>query len=154
MFKKAALSVVFTMILTFSVFHLQASAASGRVSLNNSPEASDPSGNDISIGGTDGSIVAATIVYVDSTGQCGGNNSCYSGVQNAIDSASSYLLMRLSTGTYDEDLVIDQTHGLTLSGGWDSTFTSQSSSTVIKSLTINGTSGTVELDNVVLQEAD
>lgn len=135
--------------ITFSV-----KTASGRVTLNNSPEASDPSGNDISINGVNGSITAATVVYVDSTGQCGGNGSCYSGVQNAIDSASSYLLMRLSSGTYDEDLVIDQAYGLTLSGGWDSTFTTQSSSTVINSITINGTSGTAELDNVILQDAD
>jgi len=126
-------------------------AASGRTTLGNSPEASDPSGNDISIDGTDGSIRAETIVYVDPAGQCGGNESCYSGIQNAIDSASSYLLMRLSSGTYDEDLVIDQTHGLTLSGGWDSTFTTQSSNTVLNSLTITGTGGTVEIENVVLQ---
>ena len=121
------------------------------MTLGNSAEASDPSGNDVSVNGTNGSIIAATIVYVDSTGQCGGNGSCFSGIQNAIDSATSYFLMRMSEGIYDEDIVIDQTYGLTLSGGWDSTFTTQSSDTVINSLTISDTSGTVEVENLTLQ---
>lgn len=125
--------------------------ASGRVTLGNSAEASDPSGNDVSLNGTNGSIIAAKIVYVDSSGECGGNGSCFSGIQNAIDSATGYFLMRLSEGIYDEDIVIDQTYGLTLSGGWDSTFTSQSSETVINSLTISDTSGTVEAENIALQ---
>jgi len=49
---------------------------------------------------------------------------------------------------------LETSQDLTLSGGWDSTFTAQSSDTVINSLTISGTSGTFEIDNIVLQEVD
>ena len=126
--------------------------ASGRVILGNSPEASDPSGNDVSQDGTDGSAIAATIVYVDSSGQCGVNGSCFSWIQNAIDSATGYFLMRLSEGIYSEDVIADQAYGSTLSGGWDSTFTTQSSNaSIINSLTITGESGTIEVDNIVLE---
>jgi len=91
------------------------------------------------------------ISYVSSDGTCGGSTPCYSTIQEAIDAAETESVIRILQGTYDEDIIIDQTYGLILSGGWDSTFTTQSSNTVINSLTITGTSGTVEIENVVLQ---
>ncbi|MBC8417953.1 MAG: hypothetical protein H8E10_05105 [Desulfobacterales bacterium] len=95
-----------------------------------------------------------TIFYVDPAGSCADNSPCYTTIQAAIDAAESESVIKILQGTFDEDLVIDQSYGLTLSGGWDSTFTTQSSNTGIKSLTITGTGGTVEVDNVVLQETD
>jgi len=92
-------------------------------------------------------------LYVSSDGTCGGNTPCYITIQEAIDAADGSVI-KILQGTYDEDIIIDQPYSLTLSGGWDSTFTTQSSNTVFNSLTINGTSGTVEVDNIVLQETD
>jgi len=102
----------------------------------------------------DDKTFSTTIIYVESTGSCGGNVPCYTAIQEAIDAVSSGAIIRIAEEVYDEGLIIDTDSDLILQGGWDSTFTSQSSSTVIKSLTINGTSGSVELDNVVLQESD
>jgi hypothetical protein len=97
----------------------------------------------------------STDVYVNQNdGTCGGNTPCYSTIQAAIDAAETKSIIRILQGTFDEHVIMDQVYGLTLSGGWDSTFTTQSSNTVINSLTINSTSGTVEVDNVVLQETE
>ena len=95
--------------------------------------------------------VTVTSLYVEPSGLCGGNTPCYSAIQAAIDAAETESVIRIQQGTYDEDIITDHTYSLTLSGGWDSTFTTQSSSTVINSLTIAGTSGTVEIKNIVLQ---
>jgi pectin methylesterase-like acyl-CoA thioesterase len=90
-------------------------------------------------------------VYVAPDGQCDGNNPCYSTIQEAIDNAETGSVIRILHGIYNEDIIIDQTYGLTLSGGWDSTFTTQSSTTIINSMTLSDNSGTTEIDNLVLQ---
>ena len=136
-------------VVAYLIFTIK--EAWGRTTLSNSPEGSDPAGNDVTIDGTNGSVTAASLIYVDPNSQCGGNTSCFSGVQSAIDSADSYSVIKLSEGTYNEDVTIDQPNGLILQGGWDSAFTTQSSNTVIKSLTISGGAGTVEIENVVLE---
>ena len=102
----------------------------------------------------DDKTFSTTIIYVESTGSCGGNIPCHTTIQKGIDAVSAGAIIKIAEEVYDEGLIIDTANDLILQGGWDPTFTTQSSSTVIKSLTINGTSGTVELDNVVLQEID
>ena len=92
-----------------------------------------------------------TPVYVEPSSNCGSKTPCFSRMQNAIDSTGSNLLIKASGGTYVEDVTFAQGHNVTISGGWNSTFTTQSSNTVFISLTINGTSGTVEIDKIVLQ---
>jgi len=92
-----------------------------------------------------------TTIYVSEDGTCGGKTPCYSTIQAAIDAAISDSIIKITQGTYDEEIIVDQTYRLTLSGGWGSTFTTQSSNTVINSLTIEGTGGTVEINNIVLQ---
>ena len=141
-------------VVVYLTFSVKTDASLGQTTLGNSPEASDPSGNDVSIEGSNGAIKIAPSVYVQASGSCGGNTPCYSTIQAAIDAAGTESVIKILQGTFDEDIIMDQTYDLTLSGGWDSTFTTQSSNTVINSLTITGTGGTVEVDNVVLQEAD
>jgi len=58
---------------------------------------------------------------------------------------------QICEGVFDEDVIVDNTYGVIFSGGWDSTFTTQESETVIHSLTIGETEGPVEADNIVLQ---
>ena len=94
------------------------------------------------------------VLYVEPSGSCGGNTPCYSTIQNAIGSVSSGATIMIAQGNYGEDLFIETSNNFTLQGGWDSTFTTQSSNTVFNSLTINGTSGTVEVDKVVLQQVE
>ena len=89
------------------------------------------------------------VIYVSSDGTCGGNTPCYSTIQAAIDAAETESVIRIIQGTFDEDIIIDQPYGLTLSGGWDSTFTSQSGTTNINSMTISN--GTATIDNLVIQ---
>jgi len=136
-------------VVAYLIFTIK--EAWGRTTLSNSPEGSDPAGNDVTVDGRNGSVTAASIIYVDPSAQCGGNDSCFSRIQNGIDSATTYSVIKLNEGTYNEDITIDQPNGLILQGGWDSTFTTQSSNTVIKSLTISGGAGTVEIENVVLE---
>ena len=99
----------------------------------------------------DDKTLSTTIVYVESTGSCGGNVPCYTTIQEAIDDVISAATIKIAQGTYDEDIVMDRTHNLTFSGGWDSTFTNQLSDTFINSLNIDGLSGAVETDNIIIQ---
>jgi len=138
-------------VVVYLTFSVRADASLGQTTLENSPEASDPSGNDVSMEGSNGAIRIAPSVYVQAFGTCGGNTPCYSTIQAAIDAAETESVIRILQGIYDEDIIIDQPYGLTLSGGWDSTFTTQSSTSVINSLTIEGTGGTVEVENIILQ---
>ena len=144
-------SVIGNGVVAYVTFSVTADASLGQTTLGNSPEASDFSGNDVSIEGSNGVIKVAPSVYVQASGSCGGNTPCYSTIQEAIDAAETESVIRILQGTYDEDIIIDQTYDLTLSGGWDSTFTTQSSTTNINSLTIADNSGTVEIENIALQ---
>ena len=90
-------------------------------------------------------------IYVDPSGSCNGNTPCYSTIQAAIDPADTESVIRILQGTFNEDIIMDRAYDSTLSGGWDPTFTTQSSNTVINSLTITSTSGTVAIENVILQ---
>jgi len=88
-------------------------------------------------------------VYVDPSGSCGGYTPCYDTIQEAIDAADSGTIIKIAQGTYNEDLTLRRSVDLVLQGGWDSTFTSQSSSTTVGSTTI--TNGSVTVDKLVLQ---
>lgn len=92
------------------------------------------------------------ISYVNKDDEtCGGNTPCYSTIQAAIDAAETESSIRILQGTFAEDIIVNQAYYLTLSGGWDSSFTTQSSTTNINSLTIADNSGTVEIENIILQ---
>ena len=80
------------------------------------------------------------IVYIAHDGLCNGNTPCYFRIQDGIVWPNKLLTIKVEEGIYEEDIILDEDKKMTLEGGWDSTFTSLSGSTTIKSLTIqNGT---------------
>ena len=97
---------------------------------------------------------ASIFLYVNKDGHCGDKTPCYSYLQDAIDAAPTGANILISE-TYDESTVMDESKALFLHGGWNSTFTIRySDTTVINSIAITGTDGTVEIDDMVLQEVD
>ena len=101
--------------------------------------------------GADMTFYTAIIYVSSSDGTCGGNAPCYTTIQGAVDAADSGSIIKIAEGTYDEDLILDSFNNLTLRGGWDSSFTTQLSTTNMNSLTIADNSGTIEIENIVLQ---
>jgi len=81
---------------------------------------------------------------------CADSTPCYPTIQEAIDAASSgAATIKIAEGSYDEALTLSSSKDLTLQGGWDSTFTSQSSTTTVNSLAISN--GSITVDNLVIQ---
>ena len=85
--------------------------------------------------------------YVEPSGSCGGNTPCYSTIQEAIDAAGSRATIKVAKGRYYEDLTSSSPKVLTLQGGWDTAFTTQTSNTTVDSLTIS--SGTVTAEYLI-----
>jgi len=131
--------------LTFTV-----KTASGRTALSNSPEGSDPLGNDVPMIGITGIVTAAEVIYVDRLGECGGYTPCFTSIQSGIDAATSYAFIVIGEGDFNEDVIVDQPYGFVLSGGWNSAFSAQDSDTRLNSLMITGTGASVEPQRIVL----
>ena len=89
-----------------------------------------------------------SLVYVhpkDHT--CGGNNPCYSTIQDAIDSAGTGALIKVGAGKYEASIKLDASKQLTLSGGWNDGFTEQrGDETIIKAPKVP--KGTLTLQDV------
>jgi len=136
-------------VVAYVVFDIKADAVMGKTDLGNAPSASDPSGNDVPIEGESGAVTAMTILYVSHNGVCNDNEPCYTLIQDAIDAADDVSLIKVTEGTYDQDLVIDEPKNLTIQGGWDSTFTTRFSDTTIRSMRISN--GTVKTEYLVIR---
>jgi len=74
------------------------------------------------------------VIYVDPSGSCGGNSPCYTTVQAAVNAASTGTTIKIFQGTYSENVVLSTSKQVTLSGGWNSSYTSQSSISFVSSL--------------------
>jgi len=88
-------------------------------------------------------------IYVSISGDCGEKTPCYASIQEAINVASTGSVILIPQGPYDESIVLDESKAVTLQGGWDSTFTTQSSYTTVNSIAISN--GTVVVDKLVIQ---
>jgi hypothetical protein len=89
------------------------------------------------------------VVYVEPSALCGGNLPCYSTIQEAINTSGAKATIRIAEGRYLEDVILNNAKDITIQGGWDASFTMQSSSTSVLSLTIS--SGTVITDFLTCQ---
>lgn len=67
--------------------------------------------------------------YVTTDGDCGVKSPCYSSIQAAIDAASTGSTILIADGTYTEAITLNESKTLTLQGGWDSSFSTQTSNT-------------------------
>jgi len=90
------------------------------------------------------------VIFVSLDGICNFYAPCSSSIQNAISTADTQTTIRITEETYDEDVILNSPKELILQGGWDSTFTTHTSTTTINgSLTISD--GTLIVENIVLQ---
>ena len=88
------------------------------------------------------------VLYVESTGICNGNTPCYSTIQGAINAVSSGSTIKIAGGSYGEDVSLNTNKNLIFEGGYDSTFTTQSSETTFHTMTISN--GTAVVDKLTL----
>ena len=136
-------------VVAYVIFDIKAEAVMGKTDLGNAPSASDPLGNDVPIQGKNGSITVMTTIYVSQDGVCNDNEPCFSFLQDAIHEADSVSLIKVTEGTYGEDLVIAEPNKLTIQGGWDIIFTARTSDTTVKSIRISA--GTVRTEYLVIR---
>ena len=101
-------------------------------------------GSDVSFTTSD-----ASTLYVSISGDCGDKTPCYDSIQEAIDEAVTGSVILIVQGTYNESIVLNEPKALALQGGWDSTYTTQSSYTTVNSITISN--GTIAVDKLVIQ---
>ena len=73
----------------------------------------------------------ASTLYVGKDATCGGNSPCYTSIQTAINVAETGAVIKIAQGTYSEWFTLTESKSLTLQGGWDSTYTQQTSNTTI-----------------------
>ena len=103
----------------------------------------------VNLGDAIDSIEGNLALYVEPAGSCGGNTPCYTTIQEAVNAAASGAIIRIAEGRYYEDLSLNSAKDLTVQGGWDSAFTTRSSSTTIDSLSISN--GTVTTEYLICQ---
>ncbi len=60
---------------------------------------------------------------------CGGKVPCYSSIQVAINAATTGAAIKVAQGIYNENPTLNMSKSLTLQGGWNSAFTSQTPNT-------------------------
>ena len=92
-----------------------------------------------------------SVVYVNrDDNTCGGNDPCYTTIQTAINAAPSGSAIKVAGGIYTEAFTLNQAKMLTLQGGWNSAFTTQSpGSTIIKAP--KASQGSLTLQNVLVK---
>jgi len=76
-------------------------------------------------------IAALQPIYVKGDGLCGSYSPCYATVQDAINAATTGAAIRIAQGTYTASITLNALKSLTLKGGWNSAFTSQTPNTTI-----------------------
>ena len=81
----------------------------------------------VNLGDAVDSLESNSTLYVEPAASCGGNIPCYATIQEAINAAGSGAKIRIAEGAYAESLYLSSAKILTLQGGWDPSFTTQTS---------------------------
>ena len=87
--------------------------------------------------------------YVDPAGSCGGNTPCYTTIQAAVNAASTGTTIKIVQGDYNENVLLSTSKQITLSGGWNTSYTTQSSNSSANSIGVSA--GTLIADKVGAQ---
>ncbi|MBC8420654.1 MAG: hypothetical protein H8E10_18880 [Desulfobacterales bacterium] len=74
-------------------------------------------------------IVNYSSIYVSKDASCGGNIPCYASIQDAVHAAATGAAILIEAGAYTESIILNESKSLTLQGGWDSSFSTQTSNT-------------------------
>jgi len=91
-----------------------------------------------------------SFIYVSQDGTCGGKNPCYTSIQAAINAAGTGAVIRIAQGTYSESITLNTSKSLTLQGGWNYPFTSQTpNTTFIKAP--KATQGSITVQEAVIK---
>lgn len=96
--------------------------------------------------------VMSNVSYVDSDGICNGNTPCYSDIQDAIEATPDWSVIMVADDTFSENINLNTQKTITISGGWDSTFSNQTSKTAINGSMTFG-KGTTNVDGIILSGA-
>ena len=72
-------------------------------------------------------VAASATQYVSSDGICGGKSPCHLSVQDAVNAADTGAFILIAQGTYRESITLENPKSLILQGGWDASFTTQTS---------------------------
>jgi len=90
-------------------------------------------------------------VYVNKNDEnCGGRIPCYTSIQAAINAAGTGTAIWIAQGTYAESIDLNTLKSLTLQGGWDSSFTAQTSNTTFLKAP-KATQGSITVQEVVIK---
>jgi len=92
---------------------------------------------------------SAPVLYVEASQHCGDKSPCYETIQGAIAQVGIMATIKIVQGSYDEDIELDTSKDLSLQGGWDAAFTSQSGRTTIHGLKIR--KGKIVTSNMILR---
>jgi len=93
---------------------------------------------------------SAPVLYVEASRNCGDKTPCYETIQGAIIAQVGIMAtIKIVQGSYDENIVLNTPKDLTLQGGWDAAFTSQSGDTTIHGLRIR--KGKVVASHLILK---
>ena len=92
----------------------------------------------------------SSTLYVNKGGVCGGKIPCYTFIQVAINAASTGTAIRIAQGIYSESITLSTSKSVTLQGGWNSAFSSQTpNTTFIKAP--KATQGSLRLQMVTIR---
>jgi hypothetical protein len=83
-------------------------------------------------------------VYVDHAGACNGLTPCSSTIQGGIGLAATGATIKITGGTYPEDVNLNVDKGLIFKGGYNSTYSTQSMETLCPKLTVGKGSAVVD----------
>ncbi len=87
-----------------------------------------------------------TIFYVDIAGHCNSLAPCYTSIQDAVNAAVTGATIRVVQGDYASSITLNASKSLTVQGGWNTTFTSQTpNSTFMKAPKVNQGSLTLQM---------
>jgi PKD repeat protein len=103
-------------------------------------------------GGTsmaEATVIVYNTLYVNQNDDaCGGKAPCFTSIQEAMDAPDQVKMIKVTQGTYQEEIQHTQSHTAIIQGGNDAAFQSTPSGTKVTKLT--GTGGTLILENIIM----